>query len=42
MYSYIHTYIKVGQAWTVAENVLESKTQINRILSKKGSFRKLL
>lgn len=25
---YIHTYMKVEEAWTIAENVLESKTEV--------------
>jgi len=39
---YIHTYMKVEEAWTIAENVLESKTEVAWVLSTQVSFGKVL
>ena len=39
---YIHTFMKVEEAWTIAENVLESKIEITWILSTQVSFGKVL
>ena len=39
---YINTFMKVEEAWTIAENVLESKIEITWVLSTQVSFGKVL